>query len=208
MSLNRRFVLTGLLLAAGFSAGCQSPYYADRGAGFGAVTGGALGAIVGQAAGKNPLAGAAVGAMAGAVTGTVVGSAMDDQEARNRAAIEAQMGRQVRVGTVSKEDVIAMSHAGVADELIVTHIRSNGFMGPLSAGDLILLKDQNVSPRVVQAMQAPPPQQIQQVRQVVVQEPPVIVEPYYGPHYYRPYYPHRHCYPRRGGVSYGVSISN
>jgi hypothetical protein len=109
---------------------------------------------------------------------------------------------------VTKEDVVAMVQAGVADELIVIHIRSNGFAGgPLSAGDLIWLKEMKVNPRVVQAMQAPPPQQVQQVRQVIVEEPPpVIVEPYWGPRYYRHYPPP--CYHRPRGVSYGISISN
>src|SRR6185295_7064862 len=104
-------LLVGLLLAA---TGCQSPYHSDQGALFGGLTGAGLGAIVGNASG-NPGAGAAIGAGVGALSGAAVGGALDDIEARNRAEIEARLGRQVAAGAVTIADVIAMTRAGVAD---------------------------------------------------------------------------------------------
>src|SRR5437762_5211623 len=106
-----------LLVATAASQGCNSPYYADRGALFGGLTGAGVGALVGHATGHTG-AGAAIGAGVGALTGAAVGSGLDDIEAKNRAQIEARLGRPVAVGSVSMEEVITMTHAGVADELI------------------------------------------------------------------------------------------
>jgi hypothetical protein len=205
--MSLRMVSLASLAVVCTAVGCQSPYAADRGAAFGAGAGAAAGAVIAGAAGKNALAGAAIGAMGGAITGAVVGDAIDEQEARNRAAIEAQMGRRIRAGSVTMDDVIAMTKSGVADELIVNHIRGNGMIAPPSAQDLIVLNQQGVTPRVVQAMQAPPPQQAQQVTHVVHEAPPpVVVERHYwgGPRYY---HHHPHCYPRNR-TSYGFSFSS
>ena len=199
--------LVGLVLLGGVLSGCRSPYHADRGAALGAGTGAVLGAIVGNAAGKNPLAGAAIGAVAGGITGNAIGQGMDEVEARNRAQIEAQLGRQIQAGAVTIPDVVSMSQAGVQDDLIVTHIQTHHPAHALSAQDLIYLQQQGVSPRVVQAMQAPPPppRAVPASYQaapppVIVHEPaPVIVERHY---WGRPRcYPHRHSH-------FGVTFHN
>ena len=145
------------------------------------MTGAGVGALVGNAVG-NTGAGAVIGAgVARAQRAHAVGSGLDEIQTRNRAEIEARLGRQVPAGAVTMDDVVAMSKAGVSDDLIVNHIRGNGMAAPLAASDLIFLQQQGVSPSVVQAMQTVP-------RPVVVHEvagppPPVIVEEhYYGPH--------------------------
>src|SRR5690606_32666589 len=109
---------------------------------------------VGNAVGDTA-AGALVGAGVGAVSGAAVGSSLDEIEARNRAQIAAQMGRQISPGAVTINDVIAMSQAGVQEDLIINHIRPNGVAHVLQTGDLIALQQQGVSPRVIQAMQMP-----------------------------------------------------
>lgn len=166
--------------------GCASPYYQDQGALFGGLTGAGLGALVGEAT-HHPLAGAAIGAGVGAVSGAVVGNGLDQIEARNRAQIAARLGRPVNPGAVQRDDVIAMTRAGVPEDVIINHIRYNGMAAPLQAGDLIVLQQQGISPRVVQVMQAPPAPAAQPV---VVQPAPVVYgaypPPYYGPPY--PYY--------------------
>jgi hypothetical protein len=197
----------GVLLL--LAVGCRSPYHADQGALFGGLTGAGVGAVVGNAVGS-PAAGALLGAGVGTITGAAVGGSLDEIEARNRAQIAQQMGSQIRPGVVSLADVINMSHAGVSEPLIVTHIQHNGMAAPVSSSDLITLKQQGVSDGVIQAMQAIPPQQAIAVAQapstVIVQEP-YYAGPYYGPYWGpRPYYGHRHYY---GGprTSFGVSIS-
>jgi hypothetical protein len=186
-----------------FAVGCASPYRSDRGALFGGLGGAGVGAIVGNAVG-NPAAGAAIGAGVGAVSGAAIGGALDDIEARNRAEIAARMGRPVAAGAVTNDDVIAMTRAGVAEENIVTHIRSHGLVAPLQASDLVFLSQQGVSPRVIQTMQQPPQMAGQPV--IVRGASPVIVEEYGPPVFWGPP-PYPHCH-RRGGVSWGVAVGN
>lgn len=198
-----------LLVALAGSYGCASPHRADQGALVGGLLGAGTGALVGSASG-NAGAGAAIGAGLGAITGGVVGSELDDIEARNRAMIEAKLGRQIRAGAVTQEDVVMMTQAGVDEELIVNHIRAHGMTKPPGAADLVYLNQQGVSKRVVMAMQEPPP--VRQPETVIVERDtrPVIVEEYY---YGRPWYGpplYHHPYPRyhRPGVSWGVTFRN
>ena len=133
---------------------------------------------------------------------------MDEVEAKNRAMIEQQLGRQIVAGAVTTDEVVNMTNAGVDDQLIINHVRAHGMAVPLGSGDLILLKQQNISPSVIEAMQTSPPQR------VVVAQPapqPVIIEeyhyggPYWGP---PPYRYHRYHRPPPRGVSWGVAIGH
>ncbi len=210
MDGGRRNLLALGVATALWLSGCASPYHADRGALFGGLTGAGVGALVGNAVGHTG-AGAAIGAGVGALTGGAVGAEMDEMEARNRAMIEAQMGHQVTAGAVTIDDVIAMTQAGVDQELIVNHVRVHGINRPLQTSDLITLQHQGVSTRVIQAMQEPPVQRPSNT--VIVREPvpaPVIVEeyhygrPYWGP---PPFYYHHHGRPRTR-VGWGVTVHN
>jgi outer membrane lipoprotein SlyB len=187
------------------ACGC-SPYRADKGALLGGLGGAGLGAIVGNAVG-NTGAGAAIGAGVGALSGAAIGGSLDEIEARNRAEIEARLGRPAPAGAVTIDDVIAMTRAGVAEEVVVTHVQNHGVVAPLRASDLIVLQQQGVSPRVVNAMQAPPlaapAGYAAPPPGVIVEQPYIVPAPYYWgppPCYYRPY-------PRRG-VSWGVAVGN
>ena len=146
-----------LLIVCLTSAGCRSPYYADRGAGIGALAGAGAGAIIGDATGGNAGTGALIGAGLGAITGATVGDAMDEMQAQNRAEIAAQMGRQVQTGAATIEEVMAMSRSGVDPILIQNYVRTSGMSRPLSAADVIALHNQGVSTDVIQIMQTPPP---------------------------------------------------
>jgi hypothetical protein len=200
---NVLIVAAALMLHA---SGCASPYRADRGALFGGLTGAGVGALVGSASG-NTGAGAAIGAGVGALSGAAVGAELDSIEAQNHAEIEARLGQPLPTGSVTLNDVVNMSDAGVEDRLIANHIRTNGFAGTLTANDLITLQQQGVGSDVVQAMQQSP-----RVAAVPAGPVPVVVEeyhyppPYWGPygyphHYY--YHHHRHHAPH---LSWGVSV--
>ena len=186
------------------AAGCQSPYYADRGAGLGALTGAGAGAIIGDATGGNAGAGALIGAGLGAVTGAAVGGTMDEMQAQNRAEIAAHLGRQVQPGAATIEEVVAMSQQGVDPRLIQNYVRTSGMARPLSAADIIHLNNQGVATDVIQIMQTPPPVA------VATRPAPVVVEehfygppPCYGPHFG---FHHGHYY-RGPRTSFGFSIS-
>jgi hypothetical protein len=179
----------GLTLVVVLPSGCCSPSHTQDGTVVGGLLGAGTGAIIGGASG-HPGAGAAIGAGVGALTGAAIGHGQDEVEARNRALIAQQLGRQVNPGAVSPNDVVTMTRAGVNEELIVNHIRAHGMIAPLQTNDLINLQQQGISPRVIATMQACPPQPPPQT--VVVEEsapPPVVVGvgPYWGPRYYRPH---------------------
>ena len=211
MNWNSGWLLTCGLWAMTALCGCNSPYHADRGALFGGLTGAGVGAIVGDAVG-NAGAGTAIGAGVGALSGAAIGQGMDEIEAKNRAMIEQQLGQRVAPGAVSIDDVVMMTRAGVAEELIVNHVRAHGMIAPLQTHDLITLQQQGVSTGVIRSMQAPP------VRQVSATQPvgtPVIVEQYHyapPPFYWGPppcYHPRHHWRQHhRPGVSWGMSFGN
>jgi Glycine zipper len=200
------FVLVVLCLAC---SGCRSPYYADRGALFGGLTGAGVGAVVGDAAG-NTGAGALIGTAVGALAGNAVGEHIDADVARSKAEIESRLGRQMQ-GAVTPQDVVAMTQAGLSDEVIATHIRANGMAQPLAAGDLINLRNMGVRDNVIIAMQQTPPRFAQVQQPVAVYPayapPPVVVAPYYpvwgppppGAGFYYGRGP-------RGRVGWGVSV--
>jgi hypothetical protein len=194
---------TGLLGLTAMTVGCASPYspyyHTDEGAVAGGLVGAGTGAIVGHALG-NTGAGALVGAGVGVLGGAAIGSSIDESEARNRAIIAARLGRQLAAGAVSPEDVVAMSRAGVNEEVIVNQIRAHGVSRPLVAGDLIGLQQQGVTPRVIEVMQ----------QSLAAQPPPVVYQPYDpyaypGYYYYRPY-PYYDYPPPAPAVGFGVRI--
>ncbi len=155
----------------------------------------------------------AIGAGVGALTGAAVGSELDQIEAQNRLMIEQRLGRQVAAGAVSMEDVMAMSKAGVGEDLIVSHIRANGAARPLTTNDVIVLTQQGVAPSVIKTLQSPPPRPVAMAPggpPVIIREavpPPVIVEEYhYGPGFY-PRGHRRRCH-HAGEASWSMSISN
>ncbi|MDZ4658794.1 MAG: glycine zipper domain-containing protein [Bythopirellula sp.] len=185
------------------ASGCASPYYADRGAGLGALAGAGAGAIIGDATGGNAASGALIGAGLGAVTGGVVGSGMDDIQARNRAEIAASMGRQVQVGAASIDEVVAMSRSGVDPLLIQNYVRTSGMARPLTGADVIYLHNQGVTTDVIQVMQSPPMAQ----PVMMAQGPPVIVEEhYYGPPVCHPHFGYHHGFHRGPRTSFGISV--
>jgi hypothetical protein len=160
------------------TAGCNSPYHADRGALVGGLTGAGAGAIIGDAVG-NTAGGALVGAGIGAIAGNAIGAGMDESEARNRAYIEERLGRALPTGGVSTQDVIAMTRSGVDPDLIANHVRANGMAQQLSANDLIVLQQEGIDKRVIGAMQTTPrPQPPAGVAAPVAYGPQPV---YYGP---------------------------
>jgi len=171
------------------ATGCASPYHADRGALVGGLTGAGAGAVVGDAVG-NTAGGALIGAGLGAITGNLIGASLDENEARNRAMIEQQMGRLAPAGGVSTADVINMSRSGVDPQLIINHIRANGVAKRLDAGDLIALQQEGINRDVIGALQST---SVPQAAAPVAMVPAGYVEEYY------PYPP-----PRR--VIYGPPV--
>lgn len=211
----RRTVLFGIVIVTlAALSGCRSPYYGDRGALLGGATGAAIGAAVGEDSG-NAVPAAILGAGIGAITGGTIGDSIDADMARSRAEIEARMGRQMS-GAVTPQDVIAMSQAGLSEDVIATHIRANGVAQPPGVNDLIYLRNQGVGDHVIQTLQQTPPRS---AGAVYASAPPpggpVIVEHHYGygPVYAPPCGPsfhfghhHHHRRHHHPGVRWGFSF--
>jgi hypothetical protein len=201
------YLLTTIATVA--MSGCRSPYYADRGAIAGGLAGAGVGALVGNAVGETA-GGAAIGAGIGALTGNAIGGALDDVEARNRAEIAAQMGRQVAQGQATVGEVVSMSRAGVDPRLITNYVNNSGMAQPVNAQDVIYLTQQGVSPDVIQAMQTPRIAQGPPPGVIGPPPGPVIIEEYhygrpYCPPPYHHYYHHHHRHHPR--VGWGVTFS-
>ncbi len=198
-----------LLLCSPLSA-CHSPFYADRGAAAGALSGALAGAAIGESQGDAG-AGALVGGAVGTLAGAAIGNSIDQDIARSQAEIEQQLGRRLR-GAVTVADVIAMAHADLGENVIITHIRSNGVAQPPQVEDLISLRDAGISDRVIQEMQQTP---LPQGPLIELPPPPVVVEehhyvapPPWRGHFYVPPPWHRHPRHGRRGVRWGISFSN
>lgn len=209
--MRHRFGRIAPLVAAGiaFHAGCRSPYYADRGAGVGALGGAGVGALVGNAVGDTA-AGAVIGAGVGALGGAAVGGALDDIQAQNRAEIASQLGRQVQPGAATIDEVVAMSRNGVDPRLISNYVRSSGMSRPVTASDVIYLHNNGVATDVIQTMQTPPAPVAAQPVMVAGQPPVVVEEHYYHDPFWGPPAIHYHHGPRHCGppprVSWGLSV--
>jgi hypothetical protein len=201
-------VLTCLALS-----GCAATH-ADRGATVGGLGGAGLGALIGEASGHG-VEGALLGGAAGMLTGAVVGDSIDRDNARATAEMNARLSQQ-NSAAVTTADVVAMTQNGVNEEVIATHIRTSGVAQRLQSADLITLKNQGVSDRVINALQTAPlaganvaPPASAYAQPVYASPGPVIVEEiHYGPPVY--YAPRRHwhphyCPPPRAGWSVGIS---
>lgn len=211
MILRCSYLILLLLFVVG--TGCKSPYHADKGAALGGLTGAAVGAAIGEH-NDNPLAGALIGGVVGTITGNAIGESIDEDIARNNAIIEQHIGRRL-AGATKLDDVVAMTHAGLGDQVIVTHIQSHGVVQPPNAQDLIFLKQQGVSDVVLNALQnqqpitaqAPAPP-ARPARPVIIEEHHYVRPAYFGPPPYHYRY-HRHYGPRhRKGVHWGISVGN
>jgi hypothetical protein len=191
-----RFAVASLLLAGLASPAAAQYYYSpppsyyQNDTAVGAVAGGGIGAITGALIGgkKNGEGGALIGAGVGALTGGLIGNNVDRNDqyrAASGTAVAARANAQVAAQAVTNYDLVEMTRAGVSEELIVSTIRSRGGRFDLSPGQLIALKQQGVSDRVVMAAQSlgsggyvsPAPVVVEPAPVVVARPPVVYVQP-------------------------------
>jgi len=195
-------VILVIALSVGW-AGCQSlgPNAAGGGA-LGGLAGGLAGAAIGAAEGKAP-EGALVGAVAGATAGTIAGDAWDRDIQQQRLANQ-QLRDQQFAHSTTIDQVIRMTHSELGPEVISRHIMTQGVARRPTIEDLILLKQNRVDDRVIEALQTAtiigPGGSIAVHSRPVgfVERVPVFVESYprFGPRRFGP-----HCHPAyRPGV--------
>jgi Glycine zipper len=124
-----------------------------------ALGGGLIGAAVGGLAGvpRHPLAGAAIGGAVGAGTGAVIGNSEDKAEQREA---QARM--------LGLKDIAQMTSDGQSDDVIIGQIRSTDSVFRLSVTDLQWLKENGVSDRVINEMQAVNPSRLTSLRAAAI----------------------------------------
>ncbi len=157
--------ISGLLV---FSTGCSSMNNTERGAVTGGVLGGLAGTVIGGVTG-HPGAGAAIGAGSGALLGGLVGNEEDRHEKK--------VAEWVARNQLQLTDIVQMSQSRVDDNLIINQITTTGSVFTLSSQDVIYLRQQGVSDRVIAAMQAARYRVVQPAGVVYVEPapPPVAV---------------------------------
>jgi hypothetical protein len=215
-----------LSLAVVFSSvatgGCQSPNYSGKGTLLGGLGGAGLGAAIGSKNGKNGLPGALIGGAVGAIAGNAIGESMDQDRAVAQQQAYAQgSGAQAAQGAVTPQDVINMSRSGLSEDVIATHIRTNGMTQRMQVNDLIYLRNQGVPDSVIQAMQQAPTAQARYqaaysaalppppVRPVVVEH--IYATPAYCPpplYYHHGYHNHGHYHRPSNHVHWGFSFGH
>lgn len=149
------FILAAAFAAVGLT-GCYSPNGTPDNTATGALTGGAFGAATGAiigSASRNAGAGALIGAAAGTILGGLIGHSADQaQEARLRQQYPDTYNRAVVGNPLSLANVRALSKAGVNEDTIIAQINNSHTIFHLNATDIIDLRADGVSQKVIDYM--------------------------------------------------------
>lgn len=154
-------------------SGCETMSNTDKGI----LGGGAIGAGLGAAAGSlsgHAGAGALIGGLGGALIGGLAGHAEDEyqREQRRAAALAAATARP----PLTLMDIVHMTHQHISDDTIINQIRTTNSVYNVTAEDVIWLKQQGVSDRVLAEIQARRPGYVYVPPAVVYPPPAYVVE--------------------------------
>lgn len=195
-----------LMLTSLFCACSGGGPRAQQGTAIGALTGAGIGAIIGQKNGEGS-EGAIIGALAGATVGNAIGDSEDRMVESNRAFIKS---RTVSPNSVTQSQIMQMVQSGMEEDVIERQIQINGIAFTPTTDDLINLRNQGVSSRVIMAVQnaAKNPPAVSANPVVVERVVPVRTVPRHAPLWYDPHcdYYHHHYRPRRHRHKAGLSI--
>jgi hypothetical protein len=171
--MNKKRVISAALLPALLACGCSSLSHTENGALAGGAIGAGTGALIGNATGHTA-GGALIGAGVGSLTGALIGNSADQTE-KKVAAAQAQS--RLEMG-----DVVRLVQAHVSDDIIINQIRTGGSVFHLSAEEVVWLKQNGVSDRVIAEMQATAarPHRVYSTTEVVTQ-PVYVVDPHPAP---------------------------
>jgi hypothetical protein len=197
----KAFVTRLAVLAVGaaglLNAGCSTMNNTEKGALLGAGGGAIAGTLIDKATGGKGGAGALIGAAGGGILGGVIGNDSDKYEKRQADVRQATAEQAYQNDQPSRiNQIVELTRTGQSEGVILNYIKNNRMTFRLTVDDLSTLKANNVSPRVVEAMQlsaqpvvmsAPKPVVVREVeyvdRPVIVRQPPpvVFVDPYQPP---------------------------
>jgi hypothetical protein len=134
------------------TTGCQNTKtHAVEGGVIGGILGAGAGYGIGTAAGHHGAEGAAIGAVAGALGGALIGGQMNkaNKDTQGAAGTQAANSNQM-----SLQQIVDLSKQGVNDAVIIDKIGLSNSRFNLTPADIDYLKQQGVSQKVIDAMQA------------------------------------------------------
>jgi hypothetical protein len=191
ITLRKLFILSGFTVLTASGCATNTGTGALAGGGLGAATGAVIGSATGHAG-----TGAAIGAGLGAAAGGLIGAGQDENDRKNADRV-AQASAVQQQRAMSIHDVVYMSRQGIAEETIIAQIQSSGSYFQLTSADIVELRQQGVSERVVQTMLSTR-RPVVRPRAVVYEEPVYVVSPppvSFGVGYYWGHpYGHRRCW--------------
>jgi uncharacterized protein YcfJ len=168
----KKILTLALVLSVGITlGGCAAPgtvgsrgtiSNTEAGALGGTAIGAATGAIIGHGSGHTG-GGALIGAAAGALGGALLGNAKDAHEERDHAIARASYDRaqadaanaqtQAIAQAYTPADLINMSRNNISDDNIIYGLQTRGCRFDATPDNIISLRNQGVSDRVIGAMQ-------------------------------------------------------
>jgi len=154
----KKYIIAFVCVALSLSAlGCQSMgQKAKTGTLVGTVAGAGIGGIIGHQSGHGA-EGAAIGAGVGALTGVLVGNQMDknaSQQAPQQQSQAVTTKTQAPAAYMNIQEVVDLAKQGVHEEVIIDRIRLQNARFNLFRQDIEYLRNQGVSEKVIQEMQA------------------------------------------------------
>lgn len=161
--------------------GCSTMNQTEKGVLGGGAIGAGLGTLIGSASG-NPKTGAVVGGLLGAGVGGMIGNDADRKDEQDRQVRQSAADQAYRDDQPSRiAEIIDLTRQGQDETVILNHIRNNRMTFVLSSNDLNTLRTNNVSPRVIAAMQnsTQPAVVTRPSRPVVVREEVIVERPVY-----------------------------
>ncbi|MCU0704996.1 MAG: glycine zipper domain-containing protein [Fimbriiglobus sp.] len=184
--MKRKWMTRAAVLAVGaaglLGTGCETMNNQERGTLGGAGVGSVAGALIGGATG-NPKTGAVVGGLAGGLAGNLIGRDADRKEERADAVRQATAEQSYRDHQPARiAEIVQLTQQGQDENVILNHIKANRMTFSLSVDDLNTLKTNNVSSKVITAMQnsgAGPTVIARPSRPVVVREEVIVERPVY-----------------------------
>jgi uncharacterized protein YcfJ len=159
--MKRLFYVAICLTLILLNTGCQSnKTRVAEGAVIGGLLGGAAGGIIGNQSGNAGM-GAGIGIAAGAVTGAIIGSQINKPQTEAKQKAEAKQetkntapAKTEEIKTLSMQQIVEFTKQGLTDDEIINKIKATNSKFNLTKDGIDYLKQQRVSQKVIDAMQA------------------------------------------------------
>ena len=141
--MKKALIIAGTISLLCASCATKTQTGALAGAGVGALAGGLLGGGTG----------AVIGGAVGAAGGALVGAALDAQDRKSMEQTSPQTLNKIdNQQQLTPYDVSQMAKAGLSDDVIIDQIKATKSIFHLSSQDIIDLKNNGVSEKVIEFM--------------------------------------------------------